>query len=294
MPEPIVLVGALDTKGREFAFVRDLLRARGLDVIVVDFGVVGDPTFEPDIGADRIAEAGGTPLSELRNRADKTLAMHTMSEGLIRVVGELYEAGQLGGILGMGGSGGTSLATAAMRALPVGVPKVMVSTVAAGGDESSPEPFLLLSKNSPRPFENLFEEKRRAVWNSNVGLVHLTIDPQGRAPIGCQCQEFLQPRHRADAGNAPPASHASGNLLGDHQRGCRHDSGNPLVQDSREQRRPSSKGVTGQCDGKGLGGLVGLDIHHKGPSLSGHLQGGLQAGAGPHQRRMGLLVHLGT
>jgi uncharacterized protein (UPF0261 family) len=132
MPKPVVLVGALDTKGAEFQFVRDLIAARGLETVVVDFGVLGEPGFEPDVSNDEVARAGGSSIEALRQKEDKTFAMRTMQQGLAAVVGDLYAQGRLGGILGMAGSGGTSLATAAMRALPVGVPKVMVSTVASG------------------------------------------------------------------------------------------------------------------------------------------------------------------
>lgn len=133
MALPIVLVGALDTKGEEFRFVRDLIRARGLETLVVDFGVMGEPPFPADISADAVAQAGGSSLAELRASKDKTRAMQVMSDGLAAVVADLYASGRLAGILGMAGSGGTAIATAAMRRLPVGVPKVMVSTV-AGGD----------------------------------------------------------------------------------------------------------------------------------------------------------------
>jgi uncharacterized protein (UPF0261 family) len=136
MSKPVVLVGALDTKGKEFWFVRDLIRERGLDTIVVDFGVLGDPPFTPEVTNDQVARAGGSSITQLRAAQDKAGAMRVMSKGLTNVVRDLYESGRLGGILGMAGSGGTSLATAAMRALPVGVPKVMVSTV-GGGDVSA-------------------------------------------------------------------------------------------------------------------------------------------------------------
>jgi uncharacterized protein (UPF0261 family) len=132
MPKPVVLVGALDTKGQEYAFVRDLIEAGGLETIVVDFGVLGKPPFEPDITNDEVAVAGGSSITELREKEDKTFAMRTMSEGLAKVVGDLHEQGRLGGVLAMAGSGGTSIATTAMRGLPVGVPKVMVSTVGSG------------------------------------------------------------------------------------------------------------------------------------------------------------------
>ncbi len=133
MPKPVVIVGALDTKGEEFRFVRDLIAARGLETILVDFGVLGDPPLPPDVTADDVARAGGHSLAELRASQDKTLAMETMAAGLAQVVKGLYDAGRLGGILGMAGSGGTAIATRAMRGLPIGVPKVMASTV-AGGD----------------------------------------------------------------------------------------------------------------------------------------------------------------
>jgi uncharacterized protein (UPF0261 family) len=136
MPKTVVIVGALDTKGQEFAFVKDLIEKQGLAARVVDFGVLGEPAFEPDIDRDRVARAGGGDLAYLRSGEHKDEAMKVMASGLAEVVRGLYEEGELDGILGMGGSGGTSIATAAMRTLPVGVPKVMVSTV-GGGDVSA-------------------------------------------------------------------------------------------------------------------------------------------------------------
>lgn len=136
MPKTVVIVGALDTKGQEFAFVRDLIQAQGLETLVVDFGVLGEPAFPPDIPRQQVVEAGGGDLDQLASGDHKDEAMKVMAGGLAVVVRQLYEQGRLDGILGMGGSGGTSLATTAMRALPVGVPKVMVSTV-GGGDVSA-------------------------------------------------------------------------------------------------------------------------------------------------------------
>jgi uncharacterized protein (UPF0261 family) len=136
MPKPVVIVGALDTKGEEFRFVCDLIRARGLETLVIDFGVMGDPSFPPDIAADEVAHAGGSCLVELRADADKARAMQVMADGLTQVILGLHRVGRLGGVLGMAGGGGTSVATAAMRALPIGVPKLMASTL-AGGDVSA-------------------------------------------------------------------------------------------------------------------------------------------------------------
>ena len=136
MTKTVVIVGALDTKGKEFAFVKDLIGQPGIRTLVVDFGVLGEPTFPPDIGPERVAQAGGGDLASLRASERKDEAMKTMAAGLAAIVRQLQGEGKLDGILGMGGTGGTSIATAAMRVLPVGVPKVMVSTV-GGGDVSA-------------------------------------------------------------------------------------------------------------------------------------------------------------
>ena len=136
MSATVLLVGALDTKGVEYAFVKDLIEAAGLQTVVVDFGVMGQPAFEPDVSRAEVAAAGGGDLAYLASGSHKDEAMRTMAEGLASVVERLYGEGRFDGILGMGGSGGTSIATAAMRTLPVGVPKVMVSTV-GGGDVSA-------------------------------------------------------------------------------------------------------------------------------------------------------------
>ncbi|MCX7976182.1 MAG: Tm-1-like ATP-binding domain-containing protein, partial [Bellilinea sp.] len=118
MPKTVVLVGALDTKGKEFAFVRELIHAQGLQTLVVDFGVIGEPAFTPDIPRSEVAAAGGGDLAVLADGKHKDEAMRVMAAGLAKVVRRLYDEGKLDGILGMGGSGGTSIATAAMRTLP--------------------------------------------------------------------------------------------------------------------------------------------------------------------------------
>mgnify|MGYP001306597238 FL=1 len=116
--------------------MRDLIRKQRVGTLVVDFGVMGQPAFAPDVSRVEVAEAGGADLARLAGGQHKDEAMQAMAAGLTAVVRRLHAEGRLDGILGMGGSGGTSIATAAMRALPVGVPKVMVSTV-GGGDVSA-------------------------------------------------------------------------------------------------------------------------------------------------------------
>jgi uncharacterized protein (UPF0261 family) len=136
MAKTVVIVGALDTKGEEFAYVKTLLKKKRLKTIVVDFGVLGEPAFEPDISRSVVAAAGGGDLERFRFGEHKDEAMKVMATGLAVIVRQLYDSGKLDGILSMGGSGGTSIATNAMRALPVGVPKLMLSTV-GGGDVSA-------------------------------------------------------------------------------------------------------------------------------------------------------------
>jgi len=136
MPKTIVIAGAFDTKGSEFAFVKDLINAHDIKTLTIDIGVIGNPGFTPDINNGEVAKAGGSTIEILRTKKDKTKAMRVMSDGLSVIVNRLYEQGKLNGILSMGGSGGSALVTAAMRNLPVGVPKIMVSTM-AGGDVSS-------------------------------------------------------------------------------------------------------------------------------------------------------------
>jgi uncharacterized protein (UPF0261 family) len=129
---PVVLIGTLDTKGTEFQYVRDLLRAAGLETVVLDAGVLGPPAFAPDIPREEVYDAAGTSLATVLRAADRGGAVEAAARGVTKVVRDLHAAGQVDGVLGLGGSAGTTIATAAMRALPFGVPKLMVSTLASG------------------------------------------------------------------------------------------------------------------------------------------------------------------
>ncbi len=132
MPRTILLIGTLDTKGTEYEYVRDLIRERGFGTLTMDAGVLGEPGFVPDIAADEVAVAGGGSLAALRERGDRGEAVDVMIRGVCRLTPELHETGRFHGVLALGGGGGTNIATAAMQTLPVGVPKLMVSTVVSG------------------------------------------------------------------------------------------------------------------------------------------------------------------
>ena len=128
----VVLVGTLDTKGVEYDYLRSRLQELGVDVVLVDAGVLGEPLAEPDIGRNEVARAAGVEVADLAAADDRGAAVETMARGAAEIARRLYAEGRLDGILGLGGSGGSAIATYAMRELPVGIPKLMVSTVASG------------------------------------------------------------------------------------------------------------------------------------------------------------------
>jgi len=133
----ILVIGAFDSKGPEYAFLIERIRAQGYRTLTLNIGVLGTTDlFTVDIEASDVADAGGTPLNELREKSDRGTAMKVMAAGAPALTKRLYKKGRFDGIIGMGGTGGSSVITAAMRALPLGVPKVCVST-AASGDTSA-------------------------------------------------------------------------------------------------------------------------------------------------------------
>jgi uncharacterized protein (UPF0261 family) len=132
MNKTVAIVGALDTKGQEFNFLKKEIEKRGYNTLVVDTGVLGEPTFEPDISRELVAQEGGVELNDLVAQRDRGEAMVVMTKGVAEIARDLYEEGKIDGIISMGGGGGTVIGTSAMRALPVGFPKLMVSTLASG------------------------------------------------------------------------------------------------------------------------------------------------------------------
>src|SRR5437764_1810824 len=123
------MIGAFDTKGEEYAFLRGQILARGHRVLSVNTGVMGTTKlFAVDVEAEDVAKAGGGDLKMLRAKKDRGEAMAVMARGAEVVGKKLHGEGKFEGIIGMGGSAGTAIVTAAMRALPLAVPTVCVST----------------------------------------------------------------------------------------------------------------------------------------------------------------------
>jgi uncharacterized protein (UPF0261 family) len=128
----VFLLATLDTKGREAAFVREELHAQNIKVTIVDCGCLGEPEFAGDVTRQAVFAAAGTSLAAARAQGDRGAAIVQAATGAAKIVADAFAAGKLDGVLALGGSAGTNIGTAAMRALPLGVPKVMVSTLASG------------------------------------------------------------------------------------------------------------------------------------------------------------------
>jgi uncharacterized protein (UPF0261 family) len=128
----IAILGTFDTKGAEHAFIADAIRRAGFETLLINAGSLDAPTLAPDISADQIAAAADPNFRAILARRDRGECVALMSRGAARLVSELAALNKIHGIISLGGGGGTAIATAAMRALPIGFPKVMVSTLASG------------------------------------------------------------------------------------------------------------------------------------------------------------------
>ena len=126
----IAIAGTFDSKGKEFTYIKEVLENLGLNTLTIHCGVF-EPTVETDISNATVARKLEKILMKLQQK-DRALGTEILSKGMEKLIPRLYSEGKFHGIISLGGSGGTSLVTPGMRALPVGVPKVMVSTVASG------------------------------------------------------------------------------------------------------------------------------------------------------------------
>lgn len=131
----VCIAGTLDTKGAEYQYLKDSIAELGVETLVVDCGTIGTPYFEPDISSAEVAAHAGIDLAVFADRKEgsegRTLAVTKMGEGLGKLLAELREAGRIDAVIGMGGTGGTDLLAPAFRALPIGFPKLIVSTMAS-------------------------------------------------------------------------------------------------------------------------------------------------------------------
>ena len=127
----ILLIATLDTKGDEAEYVKKIIERMGHKVIIGDDGVLDEPQLKADISRHEIARAAGSSISALASQRDEGKASEIMSKGLTKIAKDLYEDGKIDGVISIGGSFGTTTASTVLKTLPVGFPKVMVSTMAS-------------------------------------------------------------------------------------------------------------------------------------------------------------------
>ena len=186
----IALVGTLDTKGPEIEYVRGRVRALRGEPVIVDSGILGEPRgCEPDISRYEVAREAGYELDEIRNAGSRGAAVERMLEGVRAVFLRLWLEGRVDGALCLGGAEGAILGAAAMRALPVGVPKVIVSPSASG-------------RRTFAPF----------VGESDVLVMHSVVDILGLNPIA---RAVFDNAAAAVVGMARDAGNALGTLDGE-------------------------------------------------------------------------------
>ncbi|MBW1799381.1 MAG: Tm-1-like ATP-binding domain-containing protein [Deltaproteobacteria bacterium] len=130
MAGTIAIISTLDTKGEEAGYLKNLIEKRGHHTIVIDVGILGEPYFEPDVSKKEVAGASGSSIEALIATGDEAVSMERMAAGTARITTDLYTKQRLDGALALGGSMGTSLALKVMKGLPIGFPKLIISTIA--------------------------------------------------------------------------------------------------------------------------------------------------------------------
>ncbi|MEX0769215.1 MAG: Tm-1-like ATP-binding domain-containing protein [Balneolaceae bacterium] len=163
MSKNVLVIGTLDTKGPEFAYLRDRLNDLDVNTTVIDIGILDPPLeIEPDITHAEVARAGGTTIEALRNAGSRGKAVHGMREAVKKLTLDLYKQGKVAGVISMGGAEGAVMGAAAMMQLPVGVPKVLISPIASGKHYFDP-----------------------LVGTSDIMVIHSVVDILGLNPIAC-------------------------------------------------------------------------------------------------------------
>lgn len=173
----VFLIATLDTKGAEAAFVRERLVAQGVSVVLIDAGCQGEPSIEAEVVREAVFVAAGASLESARSKGDRGEAVATAAQGAAVIVKEAFDRGELAGVTSIGGSAGTTIGTTAMRSLPLGVPKVMVSTLASGqvrpyvGDKD------ILMLNSVVDIAGLNRISRPILANAAAAMAGMVLKP---------------------------------------------------------------------------------------------------------------------
>lgn len=182
----IAIVAAFDTKDAEARFVDDIIRERGHRTLTIDVGVLSDPQIQTDITAREVALQGGAELETLRRNGDKANAMEVMTRGAAVVAASLYAARRFDAIIGLGGTAGTVIGSSAMRALPIGVPKVLVSTVGSGDTRPYVGTKDVTMMHSVVDIAGLNRISTRVLGNAAgavIGMVETELPPRQERPL---------------------------------------------------------------------------------------------------------------
>lgn len=182
----IAVLGTLDSKAEEHGYVAETIRARGFETLLIDVGTGQDPKISPDITRHEVAEAAGIDLDELMQHQDRGECVVAMSEAAPILLSRLVEEGKIDGVISLGGGGGTAISTAAMRALPIGFPKVMVSTLASGNiapyvgvKDIAMIPAILDVNGLNRISKLIFSRAAGAI----CGMVDASVDSANEKPV---------------------------------------------------------------------------------------------------------------
>lgn len=185
----VCLAGTLDTKGTEYAYVKDCLVAAGVDVLVVDCGVLGDPYFAPDIDSAQVAEKAGISLEDFKSGVEgaggRVLAVTKMGEGLRKVLDELVEQDRIDAVIGLGGTGGTDLLSSAFKNLELGFPKLIVSTMASNNTRPYVGHSDMLMANAVTDIAGLNSISKQVLGNAANAAAGMA---RGRARIQAQAE----------------------------------------------------------------------------------------------------------
>jgi uncharacterized protein (UPF0261 family) len=165
-----LLVATMDTKGREAQFIAECLGNRGLRVVILDAGIRGESPIPVDVSRQQVAAAGGMSIEDVRGIGHEGKALAVMCAGAVEKAMSLREADQFQGVIGLGGSMGTTLGTAVMRSLPVGIPKVMISTMASRDTRAFVGTKDILMLHSVCDLVGLNRVTRRILMNGAMAL----------------------------------------------------------------------------------------------------------------------------
>lgn len=185
----VCLAGTLDTKGTEYAYVRDCLHAAGVDVYVVDCGVLGEPLFEPDVAAAQVAQQAGIRLEDFQSGVEgvggRVLAITKMSEGLQQVLEGLVAEGRIDAVVGLGGTGGTDLLSGAFKNLGLGFPKLIVSTMGSNNTRPYVGHSDIIMANAVTDIAGLNSISKQVLGNAANAVAGMA---KGRAHIQAQAE----------------------------------------------------------------------------------------------------------